>query len=96
MGDLLGTPGAVGSSPEDFIVAVQALSALADEPEELKGGASLVHAVPDLKNPLCRLEGHTYMGKTLPKPSFVKPRHDDDDDDDDDILLKYMPEKYVN
>ncbi|KAJ7415532.1 hypothetical protein WISP_77283 [Willisornis vidua] len=32
MGDLLGIPGAVGSSPEDFTVTIQARSAVTDEP----------------------------------------------------------------
>ncbi|KAJ7424282.1 hypothetical protein WISP_29415 [Willisornis vidua] len=36
MEDLLGILGAVGSSPEDLTVTVQALSAMADEPQELK------------------------------------------------------------
>ncbi|KAJ7417985.1 hypothetical protein WISP_61687 [Willisornis vidua] len=71
----------VGSSPEDFTVTVQARLAMADEPLELKGGASSAHAVPHLKNPLCRLEGHTHVGRALPKFSFTKPSHDDDESD---------------
>ncbi|KAJ7425821.1 hypothetical protein WISP_20327 [Willisornis vidua] len=78
MGDLLGILGAVGSSPDDFTVTVQACLAMADEPEELKGGASSAHDEPHLKNPLWRLEGHTHMGRALPKSSLVKPSHDDD------------------
>ncbi|KAJ7407160.1 hypothetical protein WISP_128727 [Willisornis vidua] len=82
MGDLLAVPGAVDSSPEDFTVTIQAHSALADEPEELKGGTSSAHTVSHVKNTLHRLEGHTPVGIALPKCSFMKPSHDDDDDDE--------------
>ncbi|KAJ7420187.1 hypothetical protein WISP_49627 [Willisornis vidua] len=64
-------PRAVGSGPEDFTVTIQAHSAVADEPVELKCGASSAHAVPHLKNPLCRL----HMGRALPKSSFTQSSH---------------------
>ncbi|KAJ7407273.1 hypothetical protein WISP_127772 [Willisornis vidua] len=72
-------PGAVGSSPEDFTVTVQAHSTVADGPQDLNGGASTAHAVPHLKNPLHRLEGHTHVGRALPKSSLTKLSHDGDD-----------------
>ncbi|KAJ7405446.1 hypothetical protein WISP_139679 [Willisornis vidua] len=73
--------GAAGSGPEDFPVPVQARLAVADEPQELKGGASSVHAEPHLKHPPPRLEGLTQVGRALPKSLFMKSNYDDDDDD---------------
>ncbi|KAJ7415804.1 Septin-7 [Willisornis vidua] len=60
-------------SPEGFTVTVQARSAVADGPQDLNSGASSVHAVPHLKNPLHRLEGH--VGRALPKSVFRKSGH---------------------